>query len=72
MVLTMENKFNIKLAEQARKRRAMFYRLHTGTDKRKGKSCADLAKKFGVTRQCMSRHLILAKKDILGKQTEID
>ena len=50
---------NAKVAEQARKRRAMYYRLHTT----KGLSVSDLARRYGVTRQCMSVMIRRAKED---------
>lgn len=55
----MDNAFNKKLAEQARKRRAMYFRLHL-----QGRTCADLARRFKMTRQRMSELLIRAAKDV--------
>jgi predicted DNA-binding protein YlxM (UPF0122 family) len=56
----MTNKSNITLAELSRKRRAMYYKLHILKDI----SCADLARKYGVSRQRMSILLKLAKEDL--------
>jgi len=52
--------YNAKLAEQARKRRAMYYRLHIN----KGLTATALAKQYGVTHQCMSKMLRRAKEDL--------
>jgi|ERR1022692_2090966 IS30 family transposase len=54
-------RFNAQLAEKARKRRAMFLRLHL-KDKKKN-SATELAKKYGMTHQCMSQMLRRAKQD---------
>lgn len=51
---------NAKVAEQARKRRAIYYRLHIN----KRLTVSDLARRYGVTRQCMSIILRRAKEDI--------
>ncbi|OFZ69073.1 MAG: hypothetical protein A2V79_11670 [Betaproteobacteria bacterium RBG_16_56_24] len=55
----MDNLFNKKLAEQARKRRTMFYRLHIN----KKLSATELAKRYGMSRQCMSLMLNRAKAE---------
>lgn len=52
---------NAKVADVARKRRAMYYRLHIN----KGLTVSDLARRFGVTRQCMSVMLRRAKEDVV-------
>jgi len=56
----MDNAFNKKLAEKARKRRAMYYRLHIN----KGLSAAELGRRYGVSRQRMSLMLSKAAKDV--------
>jgi hypothetical protein len=55
----MDNEFNKKLSQQARKRRAMYYRMHL-----KGITCSDLARRYKITRQRMSALLIQAAKDV--------
>ena len=50
---------NAKVAEKARKRRAMYYRLHITN----GLSVSDLARRYKVSRQCMSVMLRRAKED---------
>ena len=57
---TSQSRHNAKVAEQARKRRAMYYHLHIS----KGYSAIELAKKYGVTRQCMGVMLKRAKEDL--------
>ena len=53
-------KFNAQLAEKARKRRAMFLRLHIN----KNLSATELARRYGMTHQCMSKMLRRAKEDL--------
>ena len=53
-------RYNEKLAEQARKRRAMYYRLHIN----KGLTATELARRYGVSHQCMSLMLRRAKRDL--------
>lgn len=55
---TSSIEFNKAIAAQAKKRRAKFYKQHIN-----GKTCAELAREYGVTRQRMSFMLLLAKKD---------
>ena len=62
-MLTMnpsQTRYNAKIAEQARKRRAMFYRMHL----KQGLTATELARRYGVTHQCMSAMLRKAKKDL--------
>jgi len=54
----MENGYNKKLAEQAKKRRARFYAQHVN-----GKSCVELAKKNSISHQRMSILLKLAEQE---------
>lgn len=53
-------RYNARVAERARKRRAMFYRLHIS----KRLSAAELARQYGMTRACMSVMLRRAKDDL--------
>lgn len=55
------NKFNRQLADAAKRRRGMYYRLHL-----KGMTVSGLARKYGVSRQRMSVMLLLAAKDAHG------
>lgn len=58
----MMNQHNKKLAEQARKRRAMFYRLHTR--KKSPLSGVALAKLYRVSKQRMQFMLRLAESEL--------
>ena len=53
----MTNSYNAKQAELARKRRAMYYRLHT----QKNITGSALARRFGISHQRMNFLLRLAK-----------
>ena len=59
----MLNSYNKKLAEQGRKRRAMYYRLHIGSKNIPGLSCSDLARRFRVSRARMSQLLMQAREE---------
>lgn len=50
----MLNNHNHKLFIAAKKRRAMYYKLHL-----RGLSCADIARKYGVSRQRM--HMLITR-----------
>lgn len=56
----MTNAHNKKLAEIGRKRRAMFLRIY----QRGGITHEQLARKYGVSRQCMSVMIKRAKEDL--------
>ena len=58
----MLNSHNKKLAEQGRKRRAMYYRLHTR--KKNPLTGVELAKRFGTSHQRMSFMLRQAKQEV--------
>jgi hypothetical protein len=61
----MLNSHNKKLAEQGRKRRAMYYRLWNKGDKsNKGLSSSDLARRYRVSRARMSILLTQAVEDL--------
>lgn len=55
----MENTYNKKEAEKARKRRAMFYRLYV-----KGSAIKDLARRYKMTYERMRQHIRKAEKEI--------
>ena len=52
--------FNKKLAEQARKKRAMFYKIHID----KNISIADLARKYKYTYERMRQFIRKAEEDV--------
>lgn len=57
----MLNSYNKKLAEAGRRRRAMFYRLHT--HKTTPLSATELARKYRISPQRMSYMLRQAKQE---------
>jgi DNA-binding transcriptional regulator LsrR (DeoR family) len=62
----MTNPYNKKKAEEARLRRAMFYRLHIN----KGLNSTELARRYGISRQRMDDLLKQAK--IEANQPKVD
>jgi hypothetical protein len=62
-----QTRYNRELAEQAKRRRTMYYRLwNKGVKTEKGLSISELARRYKMGYERMRQHIRLAERDVNG------